>query len=57
MSQSCGACKWFLKLKNFEGNSGLCEWHDRRTDEDRGHGCNKFKRPKFNRNKEKKQPV
>jgi len=56
VSQSCGACKWFLKIKGNWGNSGLCEYQDHRTDTDLGHNCPDFKRPKFNRNDEKKQP-
>lgn len=49
--QDCGGCRWFLKLKNFKGDSGLCEFHDCRTDEDCGHGCKDFKAPKHEREK------
>ena len=49
--QDCGGCKWFQKRKNFNGNSGLCELHDRRTSEDCGHGCKDFKAPKHKREK------
>lgn len=47
--QTCGGCKHFLKIKNLAGNSGLCVLFDRRTDTDRGHNCQQFKRVKFHR--------
>ena len=47
--QDCGGCRWFLKLKNFDGNSGLCQFKDARTDEDCGHNCKEFKPPKHER--------
>ena len=49
--QDCGGCRWFKKRKNMVGNSGLCELHDRRTDEDCGHSCKDFKAPKYERKK------
>jgi len=45
----CGGCVYFTKLKNMKGNSGLCELHDARTDEDHGHSCNDHKPPKYDR--------
>ena len=38
-------------------NSGLCEFYDGRTDEDRGHKCLKFKRPKYKRKKRNENPT
>lgn len=42
--QNCGCCEGFQKVKGNWGNSGLCEIHDCRTDEDCGHKCKEFKR-------------
>ncbi|BDU72331.1 hypothetical protein [Mesoterricola silvestris] len=49
MSQDCGGCRHFLKVRGNWGNSGLCEFQDRRTDEDCGHNCPDFKPIKFDR--------
>ena len=52
-NKSCGGCCYFQKLKGFNCNSGLCEWHDCRTDSDCGHNCEYYKSLRYNRNKEK----
>lgn len=49
MSNDCGGCAYFQKLKNMVGNSGICNANDCRTDEDCGHGCKDFKAPKYDR--------
>ncbi len=51
-NKDCGSCKNFLKVKGNFGNSGLCVIKDCRTDTDRGHSCDKFKRIKFFKGKE-----
>lgn len=39
-SHKCGGCAFFLKIKGNFGNSGICEWHDARTNE---HRCTHWK--------------
>ena len=46
MSQDCGSCIHFLKIRGNWGNGGLCEFQDHRTNTDYGHKCPDFKRPK-----------
>lgn len=33
--RDCGGCEYFQK-KNFDGNSGICDYHDCRTNSDSG---------------------
>lgn len=47
MSHNCGACKFFIKLKNDRFGGGLCSFKDARTKTDAGHWCSSFKRVKF----------
>lgn len=47
--RSCGSCKHFLKMKQLQGNGGLCTLKDGRTNTDYGHNCIQFKRTKFHR--------
>ena len=48
----CGACVHYLKLRQLEGNGGLCTYYDGRCDTDFKR-CVKFKRIKFHRNANK----
>jgi hypothetical protein len=42
-SHKCGSCKWFIKLKNDEFSSGLCDAYDRRTNTSYGKKCIRYK--------------
>ena len=45
--KDCGGCANFLKIRNFDGNSGICVYLDGRTDTDNGHKCKYFKPLKY----------
>ena len=49
MSKRCDGCVYFLKVKKLKNASGLCEYHDSRCDG--GFTCEKWKAPKFKREK------
>ena len=51
MNNRCGGGQYFQKLKNFVGDSGLCEFYDSRTKSDYGQMCQKFKPLKYERKK------
>ena len=53
ISKSCGNCAEFQKWKNDKWNSGLCNYHDGRTNTDCGKQCEEWKGIKYKRNKEK----
>ena len=45
----CGKCQAFVRMKNLEGSSGLCEIHDCRVWSDNGRKCKFFKAIKYER--------
>jgi hypothetical protein len=51
MIKSCGGCKYFLKVNNYNGSSGICELHDSRCDTD--YKCSDWKGIKYKRSKHK----
>jgi hypothetical protein len=49
--KNCGNCIDFTRMKHMKGNSGICEYHDCRTDIDSGKNCEFWKGIKYKRNK------
>lgn len=50
-SHKCGGCQSFLKVKGNWGNSGLCAFFDRRTNDGYGNGCKAWKAIPYERKK------
>ena len=53
MKKCCGNCTSFTRMKQMQDNSGICEYHDCRTDVDCGKDCPVWKGIKYKRSKEK----
>lgn len=51
--KSCGRCTYFIRLKQMQGNNGICDYYDCRTNCDHGRNCPDWKGIKYKRNKEK----